>query len=132
MAKKLLDLDLGTLVRINKEVVRLTREKHEYDEEDERRMRSMLKEIESIGGRGGRAEIVEKASLLVFRISSGQYFHDGNKRTALVAGMAFLAMNGYRMNIEDGELVPVLDRAGVSTATLNEVRSIMNRLIHHV
>ncbi len=38
-------LDFPTLVMINREVVSLTGEVHEYTEEDEKRLRSLVREI---------------------------------------------------------------------------------------
>ena len=65
-------------------------------------------------------------------MASGQYFHEGNKRTALVAGLAFLRMNGYSLDIRDEEFVSVLDRAGISTANLTDVRKTIRRLVRNV
>ena len=126
-------IDFKALVLINKEVVSLTGEKHEYTEEDERRIRKSLNDVERLGiEEDPRDEILAKASLLMFRIASGQYFHEGNKRTALVAGLAFLQMNGHTFDIKDPGLVEVIDRAGISTATLNDVHEALRRLIRDV
>lgn len=122
-------IDFDALILINKEVVSLTKEKHEYTEEDERRIRSLLKDVEQLGVEADfEEEILGKASLLIFKIASGQYFHEGNKRTALVAGLAFLQMNGYTLDIKNADLVGVVDRAGISTATLNDVQAALRRL----
>ncbi|MDV3294164.1 MAG: Fic family protein [Nitrososphaerales archaeon] len=126
-------MNFDALILINREVVSLTGEKHEYTEEDERRIRSLLMDVEQLGVRGEyREEILAKVSLLIFRIASGQYFHEGNKRTALVAGLAFLQMNGYTLDIKDTDLVSVIDRAGISTATLNDVQAVLRRLVRDV
>lgn len=126
-------VDFDALILINREVVSLTEEKHEYTEEDERKIRSLLKEVERLQAEADFEEmILAKASLLVFRIASGQYFHEGNKRTALVAGLAFLRMNGYTLDIKDAGLVAVVDRAGIATAALNDVQTILRRLIRSV
>ena len=113
-------------------MVSLTGEEHRYEHEDERRARSLLEQIENLNAASRREEILQEASLLVFGLASGQYFHEGNKRTALVAGLAFLELNGSTMDVKDPALVSVVDRAGISTATLNEVRDIMNSLIKDV
>jgi death-on-curing protein len=123
-------MDFDTLVLVNKEVVSLTKERHEYTEEDEKKIRSLLKDVELLkAGASHKEEILAKASLLMFRIASGQYFHEGNKRTALVAGLAFLRMNGCTLNIKNEDLVAVVDRAGISTATLSDVHATLRRLI---
>ena len=126
-------LDFKALVLINKEVVALTGDRHEYDEEDERRMKSMLRSVEEADIRGSLADaLVAKAAMLVFKIASGQNFHEGNKRTALVAGLAFMNMNGLTLDLEDKDLVSVVDKAGVSSATLKDVEAVVRRLARHV
>jgi prophage maintenance system killer protein len=76
--------------------------------------------------------MIQKTSLLMYRIACGQHFHEGNKRTALVAGSAFLQMNGYSIDIKDGGLVSVIDKAGIATASLNDVYKVVKRLIRNV
>jgi len=126
-------MDLDTLVLINREVVQLTSERHEYTEEDEKRIKTLLREVREVGqGENPETAVLQKASLLVYRIAAGQHFHEGNKRTALVAGLAFLEMNGYTIDIKDPGLVSVVDRAGISAATLNDVQAALKRLIRNV
>ncbi|MDA4127863.1 MAG: type II toxin-antitoxin system death-on-curing family toxin [Thaumarchaeota archaeon] len=123
-------LDFPTLVLINREVVSLTGEKHEYDQEDESRIKSLAEEIvREYNQEEFRESIVRKTSLLVFRIATGQHFHEGNKRTALVAASAFLRMNGCSVNIKDEGFVSVVDRAGIAAANLNEIESVLRRLV---
>lgn len=126
-------MDFDSLVLINKEVVSLTKEKHEYTDEDERRIRSLLRDVEQLEvGADLQEAILGKAAVLIFRIASGQYFHEGNKRTALVAGLSFLRMNGFTADVEDVNLVAVVDRAGISTATLIDVQAALRNLIRNV
>jgi len=126
-------LDFDTLVLINKQVVSLTEERHEYEEEDERRMKTLLRSVKELdAGKGGNQVVISKAAYLIFRIASGQNFHEGNKRTALVAGLAFLKMNGYTLDIKDAGLVSVVDKAGVASATLKEVKAVLLKLVKHV
>jgi len=133
LARVVRHLDFDALVLINKQVVSLTEERHEYDEEDEKRMKALLRSVKELDvGKNVNERIIEKAALLIFRIASGQNFHEGNKRTALVAGLAFLRMNGYTLDIRDQRLVSVVDRAGVATATLKEVKDVLQKLVKHV
>jgi len=125
--------DFQTLVNINKEVVSLTGDKHEYTREDERELRRLLTEVQETANAGERKEsIIQKVSFLIFRLASGQHFHEGNKRTALTAGESFLRANGYTIEISDKELVQVVDKAGIGQAGLSEVREIVRRLIRNV
>lgn len=132
-AARIRHVDFRTLITINKEVVSLTMEPHEYTEEDEKKIRSLLQEVESAHNSEDLEEAVgRKTALLVFRIATGQYFHEGNKRTALVAALAFLHMNGFSIDIKNKELLSVVDKAGIARATLNETYDVVRRLISDV
>lgn len=132
MARAIRYLDFETLVLINREAVSLTEEKHEYEQVDEERIRRLIEEVKLARNEVDFSEaIVRKASLLAFKIASGQHFHEGNKRTALIAVSAFLRMNGNTIDIRDRDLVSVIDRAGIAAASLNEMESIVRRLVRN-
>lgn len=121
------------VAKINRDVVALTKDLHEYTEEDERKLRIKLAGIESEGSDEDFKEaVMRKASLLMSGIASGQHFHEGNKRTALVAGSAFLKMNGYELDLKAPDLVAIMDKAGVGLATLNDVHETVKRLVRVV
>ncbi len=125
-------LELPTLILINKEVVALTGELHGYTEEDEGRLKSLVEEIQVMFNEAEYDEaVIQKTALLVYRIASGQHFHEGNKRTALVAASAFLRMNGRSIDIRNEELVSVVDKAGIATADLNAVKGVIRKLVRH-
>lgn len=110
------------LVDVNKAVVALSKEEHAYSEADGEKLASVAKEVEARADNLAPEEAVpSKASFLVYKLASGQYFKAGNKRTALVAGAAFLLKNGYAMALKDQSLVDTVDRAGMGTATLDDV-----------
>jgi prophage maintenance system killer protein len=48
--------------------------------------------------------IEKMAGLLLYRIAEGQYFVDGNKRTSVLACVAFLSTNGLKLHVVDDEL----------------------------
>lgn len=48
------------------------------------------------------------AGLLLYRIAEGQFFEDGNKRTALLSCITFLGNNGYRLRTERKEVRELL------------------------
>lgn len=50
------------------------------------------------------ADLALQAAVLAHGIAERQAFLDGNKRTALVAMLAFLEINGYRVDASDPEL----------------------------
>ena len=122
-------MDLPTLMAVNREIVLLTREPHECSKADGEQLESLLKEVSSRADNQNFEQAVpEKASLLVFKLASGQHFRAGNRRTALVAGLVFLRKNGFKVKIDDPELVSVVDKAGMAAATLDEVFGVLGRL----
>jgi death-on-curing protein len=50
------------------------------------------------------AGLALQATVLAHGIAEGQQFIDGNKRTALIAMLAFLEINGWRVEASDPEL----------------------------
>ena len=131
MAKKTIHhVDFEALVEVNMAVVALTKEKHEYSSADGRKLRSLVKEVEQRADNQEFDEAVaEKAALLVYDIARGQYFHAGNKRTALVAGLAFLTKNGHSIDIEDEEFVSTVDKAGIAAADLDDLYAVIRGLV---
>jgi len=123
-------MDLPTLVQVNKEVVALTGEPHEYSPADGEKLAALISEVEARANNQDFQEAVpEKAALLVFKIASGQYFRAGNKRTALVAGVTFLVKNGLSMDIRNSTFVSTVDRVGVAAASLDDLFEVMTGLV---
>ncbi len=50
------------------------------------------------------ADLALQATVLAHGIAEGQQFIDGNKRTALIAMLVFLEVNGWRVEASDPEL----------------------------
>jgi death-on-curing protein len=50
------------------------------------------------------ADLALQAAVLAHGIAEGQYFIDGNKRTALITMLVFLEINGWRIEASDPEL----------------------------
>ena len=53
----------------------------------------------------GQPDIAELAAAYAYGIARNHPFVDGNKRTAAVVSETFLALNGYRLDATDAELV---------------------------
>jgi len=53
----------------------------------------------------GEPDAAELAAAYAFGIARNHPFVDGNKRTAAVVSETFLALNGYRLEASDAELV---------------------------
>jgi len=127
VAKKTIHhVDYETLLGVNRAVVALTKEKHEYSPADGKKLRGLIKEVEHrANDQEFEDAVAEKAALLVYDIARGQYFHAGNKRTALVTGLAFLVKNGHSINIESEEFVSAVDKAGIAAADLEDLYTII-------
>jgi prophage maintenance system killer protein len=123
-------MDFSALVGVNKHVVSLTGETHQYSPADGKKLEAVIAEVESRADNQDFDEAVpEKASLLVFKVASGQYFHAGNNRTALVAGLTFLRKNGYKIDMENPEFVSTVDKVGIAAAGLDDLYGVMRGLI---
>lgn len=66
----------------------------------------------------GDPTIHELAAAYVFGIARNHAFVDGNKRTAIVAGGAFLIINGYALTADNGTLYEFV--MGVATGEIDE------------
>jgi death-on-curing family protein len=122
-------MDFETLVAVNREVVALTGEPHGYSEADGKKLSGLVKEVELRADNQDFEEaIAEKAAFLMYRVASGQYFKAGNKRTALVAGLAFLSKNGFAMEMKKEEFVTAVDKAGIAAADLDDLYSVIRGL----
>lgn len=122
-------MDFETLVKVNMDVVALTGEPHGYSTADGVKLSELVKQVEQRADNQDFEEAVaEKASLLIFEIARGQFFRAGNKRTALVAGLAFLLKNGFSLDIENPDFVGAVDRAGVAAADLDDLFGLVQSL----
>jgi death-on-curing protein len=57
------------------------------------------------GGEYLHTDVFEMASAYLFHIAKNHPFIDGNKRTATVASIAFLRLNGHELLLSDDEVV---------------------------
>jgi prophage maintenance system killer protein len=122
-------MDFEALVEVNRVVVALTGEPHSYSEPDRKKLEGLLEEVETRADNEEFSEAVPaKAALLVFKLASGQHFKAGNKRTAMVAGLAFFTKNGYKIDITDPDFVSIVDKAGIGAAGLSDIYSVMEKL----
>lgn len=72
------------------------------------------------------ADLLAQAATLLWGLVRNHPFQDGNKRTALVSAVAFLDINGYRLDMSDDEkfeLVVGIANAGLTVEqTADELR----------
>lgn len=72
----------------------------------------------------------DKAAALMYSIISWQPFLKGNKRTALVAVMYFLELNGYRFSLPP-DVISVIREAGSKENPEVEIASLSEWIRHH-
>ncbi|HLL25770.1 MAG TPA: type II toxin-antitoxin system death-on-curing family toxin [Kofleriaceae bacterium] len=69
----------------------------------------------------GLCSVAELAAALAVGLAKGHYFLDGNKRSACVAALLFLRINGCELAVSDDELATVFEdvaRSAMSEAAL--------------
>ena len=70
---------------------------------DENALESALHRAENKAAYG-EPDVFELAAAYAFGLARNHAFVDGNKRTAIVTAMLFLALNGYRMSADNGRI----------------------------
>lgn len=106
----IVELEVKHVIGINRKVIEFA---HKYDTNcqqkhvlrDKGGLESCLKSIfyQDTNGKYLHFPIEKLAGLILYRIAQGQYFLDGNKRTALVSVAKFLGNNDYRLKIDEDE-----------------------------
>lgn len=67
--------------------------------------------------------LFQKAAYLWHRIASAQIFFDGNKRTATIAALSFLQLNGYAIAAHDSEIVDLTLAMATKDIDIEQVSS---------
>ena len=110
----LLELSLQEVIGMNKkEIERFNlknNEKQLHNIRDIDGLKSCLGGIfmRDISGYYYHLPIEKMAGLLLYRISQGQYFTDGNKRTSVLCMIFFLYNNGYNIKIDNDKIEALL------------------------
>lgn len=95
----------GEVVRANANIVATTGEPHQLDKPD--LLESACARPCNRWAYDGEDDVVALACSLLFGVAQNHPFMQGNKRTGYVAAIAFLAANGYRVDVPD--VRPVAD-----------------------
>jgi death-on-curing protein len=66
---------------------------------------AVMRPQQMVGGVDAYADIHTKAAALFYSLCRNHAFVDGNKRTALMAIGTFYGLNGWWIEVEDGEVV---------------------------
>jgi death-on-curing protein len=75
------------------------------------------------------ADLALQATVLAHGIAESQPFLDGNKRTALIAMLTFLEINGYRVRATDRELADWIVSFGSGATPLAVADGLRPRLV---
>jgi death-on-curing protein len=65
----------------------------------------------------GEEDIVRLAGVLLLGIGQNHPFVQGNKRTAFLAAVIFLRLNGYRLDVDDSDFLGELIRDAIEGRT---------------
>ena len=82
----------------------------------------------SFGGEYLHKGIYEMAAAYAFHIAENQPFLDGNKRTALVAALVFLDVNGFMILDPQGKLYSILIDIANRTADKYDLAKLLREL----
>jgi death-on-curing protein len=125
---RLLELDFPEVIGMNKkEIERFNlknNEKQIHNIRDINGLKSCLGGIfmRDISGYYYHLPIEKMAGLLLYRISQGHYFTDGNKRTSVICMSIFLSNNGYKIKIDNQIIYDLLH--GFATHQYKEIDAI--------
>jgi death-on-curing protein len=67
------------------------------------------------------SNVFSKAGVLMSRLMTDRPFHDGNRRTGIVAGVAFLRLNDRDLVASDEEILELCRRMEAGEISTNEV-----------
>lgn len=80
-------------------------------------------------GEDAYPSILQKAAALIHSIARNHALVDGNKRLALAGGIAFLGINGVRLNMSNDEAYDLI--ISIATGQLDDVHDIAEALSGH-
>lgn len=82
---------------------------------------SVMRPRATFGGKDLYSTIFEKAASLIHSLLMNHMFVDGNKRTAMFAGMTFLELNGYKFFAGNDEVVSFALKIENQKLTVEEI-----------
>ena len=98
---------------------------------NEKALESILETVKYKGRplKSKKENLAEKAAYLLYELIAQHPFIDGNKRTALIATITFLELNGYQLEFEEKEVEELTTAIGRGKTSYPEVRQwIINHL----
>ena len=131
MKKNLLELDYQEVIGLNKNVTKIYNIKNNSNQPHvlvkQNELKSCLAGIfaRDFIGTYYNIPIEKMAGLLLYRIAQGQFFMDGNKRTAILSMKFFLFNNGINILIKGKELEELT--WGFAVKKYNDIDSIQSQ-----
>ena len=115
-------LSYEILVNINREIT--STYGLAYGILNERALESILETVKYEGSplKSKKENLAEKAAYLLYELIAQHPFVDGNKRTALIATITFLELNGYQLEFEEKEAEELTIAIGRGKTSYPEVR----------
>ena len=99
-----MELDNQYLIETNEQVLKRHEKKtgeRVWIEVIPQNIARVFPKVNSFGNSGNRKDnLIEKAACIMAVISWAQAFHDGNRRTGIIAAGKFLHDNGYELDID--------------------------------
>jgi len=122
-------LDYEILININREIISTYGLTHGIL--NEKALESILETMKYKGSllKSKKENLAEKAAYLLYELIAQHPFVDGNKRTALIATITFLELNGYQLEFGEKEAEELTITIGSGKISHPEVRQwIINHL----
>jgi len=95
-------INLKLLAELNADAEKIFREEWFYGIKDEEALESLLARVDNcFFGIEPYPTTISKAKVFWYTIATKQMFNNGNKRTALLTCLAFLQLNGYKLDFKD-------------------------------
>ncbi len=110
-------LTIVELIIINEEIIGKRTQLRDVDLLEAATLRPQA----SAFGEDAYPTIPHKAAALFHSLARNHAFVDGNKRTATVATILFLELNGYRVRWDDEQALGFILRGATGGATLDEI-----------
>lgn len=83
----------------------------------------------TFGGQSVYADVVEVAAAYLFYIASNHAFLDGNKRTAMMAAIVFLRINGSQTAPDSPDWFALMDDVGNSRLSRDQTTARLRALV---
>lgn len=96
---------------------------------DEKLLDSAVNAVQaSFDGEHMHRTVYERASAYIYYISQNHPFIDGNKRTALAAGLVYLDINGIEIDDPNEELYEMMIEVSIGNSSKERVSEVLKRL----